>query len=89
MRTWNNRCACVQADVVSAGVQTPSRIPENRESCRTLMAEPVALSTNTDTYSPACKHTNTMCLLLLWFVCNISLILSFSRHGFIIYYLQT
>lgn len=33
--------------------QTPSRIPENSESCRTLMDDPVALSTNTDTYSPA------------------------------------
>lgn len=37
--------------------QIPSRIPENRESWRMLMAEPVALSTNTDTYSPACTHT--------------------------------
>lgn len=33
--------------------QTPSKIPENSESCRTLMDDPVALSTNTDTYSPA------------------------------------
>lgn len=41
-------------------VQTPSRIPENRESCRTLMAEPVPLSTNTDTYSPAWIHKQTL-----------------------------
>lgn len=39
--------------------QIPSRIPENRESWRMLMAEPVALSTNTDTYSPAYTHTHT------------------------------
>lgn len=36
-------------------VQTPSRIPENKESRRTLRADPLELSTKTDTYSAACE----------------------------------